>query len=102
MSVHDHAADLGDSLKSWRSAPAPADLLNGLLSERGWNQQDLADQIGVAASHTNRLCRSQITVSAAMAVKLEGALGVPATVWVVLQALSTLSNLDQDTTALYD
>ncbi len=63
----------------------PGQILGRELEERGIKQKDFAKQIGMQATHLNGLIKGRMNVSDGIALKLEGALGIPALEWMNMQ-----------------
>jgi len=63
----------------------PGQILGRELEERGIKQKDFAKQIGMQATHLNGLIKGRMNVSEGIALKLEGALGIPALEWMNMQ-----------------
>lgn len=66
-------------------ANTPGQLIQNLLEEKGWNQIVLAIVIGIEKSAVNRLIANRKSIDAELAIKLEGAFGVPAEKFLELQ-----------------
>ena len=68
----------------------PGNLLNHLLTERGWPQRVLAKVMGVSDSYVSKIVTGTKPVSAAVALQLEDALGVSADDFLALQRAADL------------
>jgi HTH-type transcriptional regulator / antitoxin HigA len=69
----------------------PGQLIEALLTERGWTQRTLAIVLGIDESGVNRLVSDKQAVSATMAVSLEEIFGVPAERFLDLQKFYDLA-----------
>ncbi|MBP5560749.1 MAG: HigA family addiction module antidote protein [Muribaculaceae bacterium] len=72
-------------------ATHPGELIKDELKERGMTQKQLAAATGIKASVLSETINGKRSVSLAVAVALEKALGIPADIWLNLQ---TQYNLD--------
>lgn len=63
----------------------PGEILKEELKERGLTQKTFAEQIGMRPSHLNELLRGKISVTMAIADKLQEALGIDSQSWMNLQ-----------------
>lgn len=70
---------------------SPGELLDHLLTERGWSQRILATVMGVSYSYVSKLVTGSKGVSATVALQLEDALGVPADDFLALQRSADLA-----------
>jgi len=68
----------------WNWATHPGETLLETINERGMTQTELARRCGLSLKHINQICRGHIGISADVAIRLEEALGVAASVWVNL------------------
>ena len=66
-------------------APHPGEVLQMLLAENGITQTKLAAHLGIPQTKVSEIIRRKRGVSAEMALKLERALGMKATLWLSLQ-----------------
>lgn len=73
--------------ESWVPARAvhPLEILQEELKARGIKQKDFAKTLGMQASNLSRMIKNREEVSTTLALKLEGALGIPARHWTSLQ-----------------
>lgn len=63
----------------------PGEILKEELKERGLTQKAFAEQIGMRPSHLNELLKGKISVTIAIADKLQQALGIDSQSWINLQ-----------------
>lgn len=63
----------------------PGEILKEELKERGLAQKAFAEQIGMRPSHLNELLKGKISVTIAIADKLQQALGIDSQSWINLQ-----------------
>jgi addiction module HigA family antidote len=66
--------------------PPPGEIIDELLTERGWSQSDLARKIGVTPAHVNKIIRHAHGYSAELALKIAGATGTSPRFWMHLLA----------------
>ncbi len=64
----------------------PGQLIKDELDASGMSQAALAEQLGIRPSHLNEIIKGKRAVNTEMALMLEAALGVPASLWLNLQA----------------
>ena len=69
----------------------PGDLLAALLRDRGMSQAGLAAMLGRPAQMISEVVTGKKRVTAATAVQLQGVFGLPALVWLGLQAHTDLA-----------
>ncbi len=67
-------------------AAPPGETIKEQLVDRGWTQKRLAQEMGISEKHMSRLIQGKVPLTAAMAQRLEDALGIPASFWVGLEA----------------
>ena len=67
-------------------AVTPAEMLEYELDARGMTQQELTRRTGVSAKHINELLSGKSSISPAMAIKLERAIGMSVQYWLNLEA----------------
>ena len=67
-------------------ATHPGEIIKDELKERGITQKQLADQTGIKPSVLSETINGKRSVSLSVAVALEKALGIPADIWMNLQA----------------
>lgn len=72
----------------------PAEIIKEEIKARSMTQKELAERMGMKQSNLSRLLKGE-NITAAVAQKLEYALGIPAEIWVRLQA-----NYDKDVRAV--
>lgn len=63
----------------------PSELIKDELKARGMQRKELAARLGMKAPNLSRLLNAKESITPAMALKLEGALGIPADYWMGLQ-----------------
>lgn len=66
-------------------APHPGEILEMILSESRVTQTKLAAHLGIPQTKISEIDRKKREISAEMALKLEKALGMKATLWMSLQ-----------------
>lgn len=71
----------------------PTELIKDELKARGMQRKELAERLGMKASNLSRFLSTKENITAAMALKLEKALGISAEYWMGLQ-LSYERDLD--------
>jgi addiction module HigA family antidote len=71
----------------------PGMFLRQLLEEHSLSQSQLARHIGVQIGVINQICNEKRGISAAMAVKLSGALGTTPEFWLNLQTAYELGRI---------
>ena len=54
----------------------PTEIIKDEIKERGMSQKELAERLGMQASNVSRMFREKETITSALAVKLEKALGI--------------------------
>ena len=64
----------------------PTEIIKDEIKDRGMSQKELAVRLGMKASNVSRLFKEKETITSAMAVKLESALGIKSTFWLNAQA----------------
>lgn len=64
----------------------PSELIKDEMRERGLKRNELAKRMGIQSSNLSRLINSKETITQQTAQRLEQALGIPAEVWLNLQA----------------
>ena len=67
-------------------ATHPTEIIKDEIKERGMSQKELAERLGMQASNVSRMLREKETITSALAVKLEKALGIKSSFWLNLQA----------------
>lgn len=72
----------------------PAEIIKEEIKARSMTQKELAERMGMKQSNLSRLLKGE-NITAVVAQKLEDALGIPAEIWVRLQA-----NYDKDVKAV--
>ena len=72
----------------------PAEIIKEEIKARSMTQKELAERMGMKQSNLSRLLKGE-NITATVAQKLEDALGIPAEIWVRLQA-----NYDKDVKAV--
>ena len=63
----------------------PTELIKDELKARGMQKKELAERLGMKAPNLSRFFSTKASISPAMALKLEEALGIPADYWLALQ-----------------
>lgn len=79
----------------------PGELIRDELESRGISQAKLARQIEVSASLLNEVVNGKRAVNTEMALLLEAALGIPADVWLRLQADYNMQIAKSDTSFMH-
>jgi HTH-type transcriptional regulator / antitoxin HigA len=69
----------------------PGDLLAEELEARGMTQKALAESMGRSPKVINEIVRGKKSITADTALQLEQALGIPAHIWLRLEAAHQLS-----------
>ena len=69
----------------------PGDLLSEVLEDLQLSQAELARRMGRPAQTISEIVRARKTITAQTALQLEDALGVPAHVWLNLEAMYQLA-----------
>ena len=64
----------------------PTELIVDEITERGISRKDMAIRLGMQPSNFSRMIRQKETVTPQMANKLDEALGIPASMWLNMQA----------------
>ena len=64
----------------------PTELIIDEIKERGIRRKDMAIRLGMQPSNFSRMLKQKETITPQMANKLEEALGIPASMWLNLQA----------------
>jgi HTH-type transcriptional regulator/antitoxin HigA len=64
----------------------PSELIKDEMRERGLKRNELAKRMGIQSSNLSRLINSKETITPQTAQRLEQALGIPAEMWLNLQA----------------
>ena len=64
----------------------PTELIIDEIKERGISRKDMAIRLGMQPSNFSRMLKQKETITPQMANKLEVALGIPASMWLNLQA----------------
>lgn len=64
----------------------PTELIIDEIKERGISRKDMAIRLGMQPSNFSRMLKQKETITPQMANKLEEALGIPASMWLNLQA----------------
>lgn len=64
----------------------PTELILDEIKERGIRRKDMAIRLGMQPSNFSRMLKQKETITPQMANKLEEALGIPASMWLNLQA----------------
>jgi HTH-type transcriptional regulator/antitoxin HigA len=80
----------GDNLYQLREtdyATAPGRTLQDLMEEQGMTQRDLARRADLSPKHVNQLLHGMVSLSPAVAERLELVTGMPARMWNQLEAL---------------
>lgn len=67
-------------------ATHPGEILKEELAERGITQKAFAAQTGMSATHLNELIKGKRDINAAIAFRLEQALGISFQTWINLQS----------------
>ncbi len=75
----------------------PGQLLRAELEKRHLTQARLAEQIGVSPSLLNEVVNGKRAINTQLALLLEAALGISATVWINLQTSYNLQMAKADT-----
>jgi len=75
----------------WDWATHPGETLIETLEELGWTQVELARRTKLSTKHINQICKGYVGVSPHVAIRLEKATGVSASIWVRLDADYRLS-----------
>lgn len=65
---------------------APGEVLSETLEELGMDQSELARRMGVSPKHVSELIHAKATLTPEVAIKLDAATGVPASVWSGLES----------------
>ena len=73
----------------------PGSILHEEIRSRGIRQKEFASSIGMQPSHLSALIHGQRNITAAVAVKLEQALDIPANIWLNLQNQYDLGRASQ-------
>lgn len=73
----------------------PTELIIDEITDRGISRKDMAVRLSMQPSNFSRMIRQKDTITPQMANKLEEALGIPATMWLNLQA-----SYDKDVVAI--
>lgn len=73
-----------DTARDW--SVHPGEILREALAERDLTQADLASRLGISQPAVNHIVTGARGIGVAMALKLEGALGISARLWLHLQA----------------
>ena len=76
----------------------PGELIRDELESLGMKQSKLAEQIGVSPSLLNEVINGKRGVNTELALLLEASIGVPADVWLKLQADYTMQVAKSDET----
>ena len=66
-------------------ATHPGNVLKSELQARGITQKDFAKTLGMPAPNLNELIKGKRNITKDIAIKLEGALGIPFQTWMNLQ-----------------
>lgn len=74
----------------------PGEVIKDELEERNLSQAVLAERIGIAPSMLNEVINGKRSVSTQLALCLEAALGVPATIWLNLQSAYNMHVVKSD------
>lgn len=64
---------------------APGSLLRKELKEKGLTQREFAEEVGMRPSHISEIISGKRSISKAIAIKFQEALGISAERWVILQ-----------------
>lgn len=64
----------------------PGDTIIDLMEERGWNQAELSQRLGISAKHLNRLVKGKVPLSDEAALRLERVLGATVGFWLNREA----------------
>ncbi len=75
----------------------PGQLIRDELEERKLSQSKLAHEIGVSPSMLNEVINGKRAVNTELALLLEAALGIPAHIWLDLQADYNMQRVKSDT-----
>lgn len=75
----------------------PGELIKDELEARSMTQARLAEQIGIKPSLLNEIIKGKRRVNTEMALLLEAALGIPANLWLNLQADYNMQMAKSDT-----
>lgn len=79
----------------WDWAVHPGEVLAEKLEEMGMSQTQLAHRTGLSLQHVNQICRGRVGISADVAVRLEYATSIAASVWVNLDGAYRLAQARQ-------
>jgi HTH-type transcriptional regulator/antitoxin HigA len=83
----------GEFKPDW--ALPPGDLLRQVLDQRGFQQNELAERSGLSPKHINQIVKNHIGITGDIAVRLERALGTPASFWCNVDAAWELHKSQQ-------
>jgi len=72
------------------------ELLRRTLDAQGFSQVDLAEQTGLSPKHINQILQGDIPLSPHCAWLIGYATGVPAEVWLTIQAVHTVWHITQE------
>lgn len=64
----------------------PVEVIKNEMQARGLKQRDLAERLGMHTSNLSTLLKERRPVTPALAAKMEDALGIPAYMWLTMQA----------------
>lgn len=67
-------------------ATHPTEIIKDEIKARGMSQKELAERLGMKASNVSRMFREKESITSALAVKLEKALGIKTSFWLNAQA----------------
>ena len=68
-------------------ATPPGATIREQLVDRGMNQKELSERMGMSEKHISRLINGEVQLTPEVAVKLEMVLGVPAQFWTKLESI---------------
>ena len=75
-----------DYVETTNNPVHPSEILKDILEDREITQKSFADRLGISTKHMNELLKGQVSITPAMAVKLEFVLDTPAQTWLKLQS----------------
>lgn len=67
-------------------ASPPGDSIADVINERGWTQDQAANQLGVSKKQLNRLIRAEVELNNEMAIRLAKVLGSTEQFWLRREA----------------
>ena len=68
-------------------ATPPGATIKEQLVDRGMNQKEFSERMGMSEKHISRLINGEVQLTPDMAVRLEMVLGVPAQFWTKLESI---------------